>query len=391
MTNQRHSKQGVPELHLSGATQELSRGKVVHFARIVTVLLVLVLAAGLGWAMFVRHANAGLLATRAAENSILQVRIVNPSVGDYESTLTLPSSLQGINEAQIYARTNGYVKQWFKDIGQPVKQGDLLATLDIPDVNKQVEEARANFELAKTAYERWGRLREHDAVSQQEYDEKLGAYHQTEAVLNRLRDQQNFGRVVAPFDGIVTRRNVDNGTLVNAGNGGANQVLFSIAQIDKLRLYAYLPQNRAARARVGDNVDILRPDAADKPVKGQIVRTAGAFDTTTRTMQIEIQVPNADHSLLPGSYVDVAFKLKSGGVLVLPTSTLLINSAGSRVATVQEDGKVKLQAVTLGVDYGHDIEIKSGLTADDKVILNPPDSISDGQAVAVAAEVAKGS
>jgi RND family efflux transporter MFP subunit len=390
MTDQRHSLQGLPEFHLHGSTQESSRSKVVHTARIVAVVIVVLLLAGLGRALLARQANADILAQRAAENAILQVRVIQPSASGYESKLTLPSSLQGIYQSQIYARTNGYVKQWFKDIGQPVKKGDLLATLDIPDVNKQVDEAKANFELAKIAYERWSRLREHDAVSQQEYDEKVAAYQQTEAVLKRLRDQQDFGKVLAPFDGIVTKRNVDNGDLVNAGNGGTGQALFAVAQIDKLRLYAYVPQDRAARIHVGDSVDILRAEAADKPVKGRIVRTAGAIDPTTRTLQIEIQVPNADYSLLPGAYVDVALTLKSDGGLILPTNALLFSSAGSRVAIVQQDGKVKLQLVVLGTDFGHDVEIRKGLKPDDKVILNPPDSISDGQSVAIAAETAKG-
>ncbi len=164
---------------------------------------------------------------------------------------------------------------------------------------------------------------------------------------------------------------------------------FAIAQIDKLRLYAYVPQNRAARVRVGDSVDILRPEAADKPVKGQIVRTAGAIDPTTRTLQIEIQVPNADRSLLPGTYVDVALTFKADNGLVLPTNALLFSDAGSRVALVQPDGKVRMQTVILGTDYGHDVEIRGGLKPDDKVIINPPDSISDGLSVAVAAETPK--
>ena len=389
MTKQRHSLQGLPEFHLHGTAQESGRGKVVRTASWLTVMVVLLLLLGLGRALLVRRANAELLATRAAENAILQVRVIQPSTSGYESKLTLPSTLQGIYEAQIYARTSGYVKQWFKDIGQTVKKGDLLATLDIPDVNKQVDEAKANFDLAKIAYERWNRLREHDAVSQQEYDEKFAAYKQTGSVLKRLRDQQSFGNVLAPFDGIVTQRNVDNGDLVNSGNGGTGQTLFSISQIDKLRLYVYVPQARAARVRVGDSVDILRSEVADKPIKGTIVRTAGAIDPATRTLQVEIQVPNADHSMLPGSYVDVAFTLKSNGGLILPTNALLINSAGTRVATIQPDGKVKMKVVVLGTDYGHDIEIKAGLKPDDKVVMNPLDSISDGQSVAIAAEVTK--
>jgi len=204
MNEQRHSHQGLPEFHIHGAGQQSSRHQVVRFAWIATVIVFALLLLGLGRALFVRHAEADVLASRAAESAILQVKVVQPSTSGYESKLTLPSSLQGINQSQIYARTNGYVKQWFKDIGQPVKKGELLALLDIPDVNKQVEEANANYELAKIAYERWGRLREKDAVSQQEYDDKVGAFKQTEAVLKRLQDQQNFGKVVAPFEGIVT-------------------------------------------------------------------------------------------------------------------------------------------------------------------------------------------
>ena len=390
MNEQRHGHQGLPEFHFLGAEQHRSRGQVVRFAWITTAVVFALLLLGLGRALFVRHANADILAARSAEIAILQVKVIQPSMSGYESKLTLPSSLQGIFQAQIYARTNGYVKQWFKDIGQPVKKGELLATLDIPDVNKQVEEANANFELAKIAYERWGKLREHDAVSQQEYDDKVGAYKQTEAVLKRLRDQPDFGKVVAPFDGIVTKRNIDNGDLVNAGNGGTGQSLFTISQVDKLRLYAYVPQDRAARIHIGDSVDVLQAEAADKSIKGLIVRTAGAIDPTTRTLQIEIQVPNADHRLLPGAYVDIALTLKTESSLILPTNTLMFNSEGSRVAVVQPDNKIRLQAVTLGTDFGRDVEIRKGVTANDKVVMNPPDSISEGQAVAIAPEAPKG-
>ncbi len=391
MTDQRPENQNPPESHQVNHAQEKDRARVVRIASLATAAVVALLLLGFGRVLLLRHADAEMLAARAAASNILQVRVVQPGTGGHESRLTLPGTLQGIYEAQIYARTSGYVKQWFKDIGQSVKKGELLATLDIPEVNKQVDEARANFELAKTAYERWARLREQDAVPQQEYDEKLAAYRQTEAVLKRLLEQQRFGKVVAPFDGIVTRRNVDNGDLMNAGNGGTEQTMFAVAQIDRLRLYVYVPQNHAAQVHVGDSVDILRSEAADKPAKGRVVRTAGAIDPATRTLQIEIRVPNAERSLLPGAYVDVALKLKSGGELVLPTNTLLFSAAGSKVAIVQPDGKVRLQIVTLGTDYGHEVQIKTGLKPGDRVITNPPDSISDGQSVAIAAEAKKSS
>ncbi|KUM01984.1 hypothetical protein Cv017_05540 [Chromobacterium subtsugae] len=297
----------------------------------------------------------------------------------------MPATLQGMAEAQIYARTNGYIKRWYKDIGQPVKKGELLAELDIPDIDKQVQEAQANFGLAKTAYLRWKTLRAQDAVSQQELDEKESAYRQTEAELKRLRDQQDFARVVAPFDGIVTRRNIDTGSLVNAGNGGSAQALFATAQIDRLHLYAYVPQAQAGAIRVGDKADIARQEAPGQPSVGRVARTAGAIDPATRTLQVEVEVANAGHGLLPGQYVDVSFKLPNGGKLTLPTNTLQFGAKGSRVALVDAHHRVKLQTVALGTDYGHEVEIKAGLQAGDKVIVNPPDSIRDGQAVAIAA------
>ncbi|XLM20342.1 efflux RND transporter periplasmic adaptor subunit, partial [Chromobacterium piscinae] len=218
--------------------------------------------------------------------------------------LTLPATLQGIAEAQIYARASGYIKRWHKDIGQPVKKGELLAELDIPDVDKQAQQAQANFSLAKTAYLRWKTLRAQDAVSQQEFDEKEAAYKQADAERKRLRDLQDFARVAAPFDGIVTRRNIDTGSLVNAGNGGSAQALFAVAQIDKLHLYAYVPQSRAAAIRVGQTVSIARQEAPGQPASGKVARTAGAIDPSTRTLQVEVMVANADHGLLPGQYVD---------------------------------------------------------------------------------------
>ena len=160
--------------------------------------------------------------------------------------------------------------------------------------------------------------------------------------------------------------------------------MFALAQIDRLRVYVYVPQDRATRVHVGDSVDILRAEAADKPAQGRIVRSAGAIDPRTRTLQIEIQIPNASHGLLPGAYVDVALTVKSAGGLILPTNTLLFGAAGSKVAIVAADGKIRLQTVTIGTDYGHDVEIKAGLKPGDKVIINPPDSIRDGQTVAIA-------
>ena len=382
MTEERHAHQGLPDLKLLDPEHQRTRGSVVRTARLVTLIIVVLLALGLARTLFARWSASHELEARAAENTVLHVRVIQPRREQGDGRLTLPGTLQGTQEAQIYARTTGYVKQWFKDIGAPVKKGEVLATLDIPEVNRQVEEATANYQLAKTAYERWNRLRSEDAVSQQELDEKTSAYRQSEAVLQRLRQQQAFGQVVAPFDGSVTRRNVNIGDLVNAGNGGSAQAMFSMAQTDRLHVYAYVPQDRAAQVRTGDAVDIVQAGAPDKPVKARIARSANAIDLNSRTLQVDIDVPNPQHSLLPGAYVEIALMLKTGETLVLPTNTLLFGAAGPQVALVRE-GKVVRQNVTLGTDFGKVVEIKTGVTAADQVIVNPPDAIAAAQAVAV--------
>ena len=345
--------------------------------------MVALLLAGLSWTLFARWSEGKTLDARIAENAVLYVNITQPAANGDSERMTLPGTLQGAQEAQIYARTNGYVKKWFKDIGAPVRKGEVLALLDLPDVSRQEDEAQANFQLAKSAYERWKQLRAEDAVSQQELDEKTSAYRQTEAALKRIREQLRFGQVVAPFDGIVTRRNINIGDLVNAGNGGSGQAMFTLAQADKLRLSVYVPQDRTSRIKAGNSVDILQPDRPNDKIAGRIARTAGAIDLGSRTMQVDIEVPNPNRALLPGAYVEVALNLAAAGnALQLPANTLLFGPSGTQVAIVK-DGKVERRNVVLGTDYGRMIAIKSGVGADEQVIVNPPDSIASGQAVAV--------
>ena len=382
MTEERHAHQGLPEFHLHGPDNDLNRRGVLRKVKITTFVLLALMGLGLGKTLFVRASNAEVLAARAVENTKLNVLVVKPSttLSNASARLALPGTLLGINEAQIYARVNGYVQKWFKDIGESVNKGDTLAILDIPEINKQVEEATANFQLAKTAYERW--MRAEDAVSQQELDEKTALFKQTEAVLKRLRDQQSFGTIVAPFDGTITRRNVNMGDLVNSGNVGTPQSLFTLAHTDKLHVYVYVPQDRASLVRVGDEVDIYLANAPEKAVKGRIARTAGAIDTNSRTMQVDVEVPNAEKALMPGSYVEVALKIAPGNNLIIPTNTLIFGSGGPYVARVV-DGKIEKRKVSIGIDYGMQVEVKSGVSADDSLIVNPLDSITDGQPVVV--------
>ncbi|MBV5328464.1 MAG: efflux RND transporter periplasmic adaptor subunit, partial [Chlorobium sp.] len=203
---------------------------------------------------------------------------------------------------------------------------------------------------------------------------------QTQAIQERMREQLSFGQVVAPFDGVVTRRNANVGDLVNAGNSGNGQALFSIAQTNTLHVYFYVPQDRASLVRVGDSVDIIQTALPDKSIKAHIARTAGAIDLNSRTLQIDVEIPNNDQALLPGAYVEVALYFKPSDNLVLPNNTLLFGTSGAQVAVVKE-GKVERRSVILGTDYGQMVEVKSGVSADDHVIENPPDAIVPGQPV----------
>ena len=286
-----------------------------------------------------------------------------------------------------------------KDIGAPVNKGELLAEITAPEIDQelyQAEAARAqaaaSAALAKSTAERWQRLREKDAVTQQDLDERLSAYSQAQANLAaaeanvaRLRSLQGFNKVVAPFDGVVTRRDVDVGDLVDAGNGGAGKALFSVAQVDPLRLYVYVPQAYAHLVKVGDAVTVTLAERAGEEYRGTIARTARAIDTSTRTMQVEIRVPNPRGELIAGSYVQVSLPIRTGGsALEVPSNVLLFRPDGPRVALVDGGGRVRLAAVKLGTDFGNSIAILSGVSADDRIILNPADSIADGDIVTLA-------
>ena len=381
MASERPEHQDTQELMPRVPENNRNNGKVIRSVRIAVMAVAVVLGLGLCWTFFSRWSESKALDERATQNAVIYVSVVKVEATTNER-LTLPGTLQGVLEAQIYARTNGYVKKWFKDIGSSVKKGEVLASLDLPDIARQVDEAVANYELAKSAYVRWRQLRIDDAVSQQELDEKTSAYRQTEAALKRIREQQRFGQVLAPFDGIVTRRNINVGDLVNAGNSGSAQALFTVVQADTLRLYVYVSQDRASLIQVGDSVDIIQSDKPNEKIKGRIVRTAGAIDSGSRTMQVEIEVPNANRALMPGAYVEVAMNFKASGTLLLPTNTLLFGTGGTQVAVVK-DGKAVRQTVVLGTDYGRRVEVKSGVSAEDVVIVNPPDSIASDQEVAI--------
>lgn len=350
--------------------------------------------------LVIRGFQATALAASTAEHAKQYVATIHPSAGGEGLPLTLPGTLQGINEATLYARSSGYIVRWTKDIGSSVKKGELLAEIAAPEINQELsqavaaqQQAASSESLAKSSAERWKNLREKDAVTQQDFDERQSAFLQAQANLSaaqanvaRLRDLQGFNKVVAPFDGVVTSRSIDVGDLVDAGNGGAAKALFTIAQVDPLRLYVYVPQVYAQQVKVGDSVTVGLPEHLGQEYQGTIARTARAIDTTTRTMQVEIRVPNSTDALIAGTFVQVMLPIKQdAGALIIPTNVLLFRPEGPRVAIVGDGGRIHLAAVKLGTDFGSTVAVTSGVRSEDKLVLNPADSLAEGDVVILAA------
>ncbi len=369
-------------------------------AKVVVVAIVLALLLG-GVLIFVlRGRQAAALDNDLDVHGKQYVTLVSPKAGGGGPSLTLPGTLQGFIEASVYARSNGYVVRWFKDIGATVKKGELLAEITAPEVDQELSQAIATQAqaassegLTKSTAERWKALRGKDAVTQQDLDERVSAYQQAQANLNaaranvaRLRNLQGFNKVVAPFDGVVTSRSVDVGDLVNAGNGGVGRALFGVAQIDPLRLYVNVPQAYAPSVKVGDQVDVSLSQHSGEQFKGTIARTARAIDVTSRTMQVEIRIPNSDGKLIAGSYVQAQLPIKQDvGALIVPTNVLLFRTSGTYAAVVDDKGRVSLRLVKLGVDFGKEVAVLSGVSSNDRLVLNPADSLADGDVVTLAA------
>lgn len=342
-----------------------------------------------------RHLQARELAQSTPEQAKQYVLTVNPKADKEGKNLELPGSLQGYVEAPIYARSNGYLLHWYKDIGSSVNKGELLAELDTPEVDQQLAQAQANrrqmsanLELAKSTLARWEQLHQRQLVSQQEFEEHKNSFAQAQANLgaadaevDRLQHLVAYKRIVAPFAGIITKRNVDIGALINPGNGDATKALFVLAQTDRLKLYVAVPQSYAAGISVGQTVEVRQSELPGQVVQGKIEHTAGAIDSSSRTLQIEITLPNSDGKLLPGAFVTVSLANKSGKSLSVPSTALMFRPEGTRVALVDAQGKVSLQAVTVGQDFGNSVEVLAGVSAADQLIMNPSDSLSDGDKV----------
>ena len=312
--------------------------------------------------------------------------------------LVLPGAVQAFIEAPIYARTNGYLKTWYTDIGSRVTKGQLLAQIETPEVDQQLTQAqadlataRANEDLSKSTNARWQGLLATQSVSKQDADEKAGdaaaktaAAESAAANVARLRDLESFKRVVAPFTGVITARNTDVGALINAGQSSGTE-LFRIADTHKLRIYVRVPEPFAAATQPGLEAALHFTEHADRTFSAKIVRTSNSLDPTLRTLQVELQLDNADGEIFPGAYAEVHFKLPANAqTLRLPANTVLFRSAGLQVATLDSQKRVKLKSIVQGRDFGTSIEVLSGLEPHETVVVNPPDSIADGVEVRIA-------
>jgi RND family efflux transporter MFP subunit len=341
------------------------------------------------------------LRQETARMAVPTVAVVQPKRSAPAQEIVLPANVQAFADAPIYARTNGYLKRWYVDIGSRVKEGQLLAEIDTPEVTQQLRQARAdlgttqaNLNLSKITADRYQGLLKTDSVSKQESDNAAGDYEakqanvqSAQANVRRLEELQSFQKIYAPFSGVITARNTDVGALINSGSTGGNgNELFHIAQPDKLRVYVSVPQVYSQAAKPGLTADLTLAEFPGRRFQGKLVRTANAIDPASRTLLVEIAVNNPTGQLFTGSYAEVHFKLPTpASSLILPVNTLLFRSEGLRVATVGQGQKVELKQITLGHDFGGEVEVVAGLDGNENVIINPPDSVTDGETVRIAA------
>ena len=372
-------------------------------AVLVVVIVLVVLALSGGASVFSRIRASRALAKETDVDAIPTVAVVHPTLEKPDEELVLPASLQAYEESPIYARTNGYLLKWYKDIGSPITKGELLADIDTPEVDQELSQARATrqqataqLEIAKISAERWQNLRKTDSVSQQETDVQTSAYQQAvanmaaaEANVRRLEDLESFKHVYAPFTGVLVKRNVDPGALINAGSAGTE--LFILAKVDPLRVFTNVPQNYSPAIKDGMPAYVSLPELPDQRFPGTVARTADAIDPTTRTLLTEVDVPNKDGRLLRGSFGEVHFEPKiNTDRVTVPVNAMIFRHEGAQLAVVGADNKVQLRPIIIGRDYGTTLEILGGVTVDDRIIINPSDSLNNGETVNVASDSGEG-
>jgi RND family efflux transporter MFP subunit len=370
-----------------------SRGAVVAL-----VLVILIAVGAAFWGITTRARALAVVTRETQEMAVPTVAVVAPERGAGQEEIVLPGNMHAFADAAIYARTNGYLKRWYTDIGAQVRTGQLLAEIDTPEIDHQLQQARAdlataqaNARLAQTTAERYRDLMKTDSIAQQDLDNanggleaRLAAVESARANVKRLEQLQSFKRIDAPFDGVVTARNTEIGALIDSGSNAKE--LFHVAAVHRLRVFVSVPEVYARVAQPGLQADLTLKEFPGRRFAGTLVRTAQSIDLASRTLLTEIDVDNPKSELLPGSYAEVHFKLPTpASTLKIPVSALIFRADGLMVATIKNGNQVAIVPVTAGRDYGNAVEIVGGLTGSERVVVNPSDSLTDGQAVRVAA------
>ncbi len=367
----------------------------------IAVLVVVVAAAILIAGIVPRVRARTALNKETAQMAVPTVSVVQPKRTAPSQEIVLPGNVRAFSDSPIYARTNGYLKRWYVDIGAHVKAGQLLAEIETPEVDQQLRQARAdlataqaNHHLSQITANRYVELWKENVVAKQEADNAASDYQakgavvqSAEANVKRLEQLQSFEKVFAPFSGVITARNTDIGALIDPGSsGGTRTELFHIVQPDKLRVYVNVPEAYSQAAKPGLTADLTLAEFPGRRFQGKLVRTADSIDANTRTLLVEIDLDNPTRELLTGAYAEVHFKLPTAASsFVLPVNTLLFRSEGLRVAVVIDGQHADLKPITIGHDFGSEVEVVAGLTGNESIVLNPSDSLVSGQAVRVAA------
>jgi RND family efflux transporter MFP subunit len=361
-------------------------------ASIVAVALLLAIVYGL----HVRSTSEKRLTITTDEAAIPTVNVVHPVEGSKANDLALPGNVVAFTDTPIYSRTSGYLKKWYFDIGAHVHKGDLLAEIETPEIDQQLNQSRAelermqaNADLAGVTSNRWQVLLAKHAVSQQEADQTRSNYIAAQAAVDasranvhRLEQLQSYERIVAPFDGVITARNTDIGDLIDAGSSSSNpRELFHLDASNRLRVYVSVPEVDSDSIHDGDEASLTQDANPNLKIHGRIVRNADAIDYSTRTLRVEVDIDNSKGVLRPGAFVFVHFLLPAiGNSVTIPSNTLLFRTEGLRVGVVRND-RVRLVPITIGQDFGNAVEVTSGLTPADEVILDPSDSLAGGMQV----------
>ena len=382
-----HGEVAVQERH--GAPQTAQRSIPTHPpVRSVAVWGPIALVSVLAFLVIIgvwRHMRAhGEQEQFAKETNQLAVNVINAQRDLKPKELILPGTFQALKQTTIYPRSNGYVESWKVDIGDNVQAGQLLAEIATPEVDQQLAQARAQEQIAKVTADRWRDLVQKNVVSKQEYDQNEKAYEAAKANLQQFEKIQGFQQILAPFAGKIAARNIDVGTLVTAGTGNSGTPLFSLVQSDVLRVYVYAPQENAPSIHEGLAAKIVLQEYPGQEFDGKVTRTAGALDPQSRTMQVEVQVPNDERKLYAGMYGQVKFLLADENApIVVPANTFLFRAEGPQVATVGNDKRIHWQNIRVGRDFGTSLEVLDGLTENTEVVMNPTDDLREGIEVQV--------